>query len=253
MAQKEKFTDDMLTDAVIRYSENYPGKIKVTELAKWASENIPGLEGVQAHNFRGKRKTVNKRTGKAEWTVLGAFERIQTINRVRTGKAAVRANELLRTSDPDVFMSLPKPEQRRQIIEIRGQYEKLADENRTLCRQNGFLESENIGLREEIEKLQEKFEAIQERQNMIDKKISHMVKFVDGEKQREVLSSMGVMDGGFDLEKHQLSLKQDIDEVFSISQSIRAFNKKPAADSNAGHGTEGRRKIIEKLFDGLDL
>ena len=36
MAQKEKFTDDRLTDAVIRYAEIYPGKIKVTELARWA-------------------------------------------------------------------------------------------------------------------------------------------------------------------------------------------------------------------------
>ena len=255
MAQKEKFTDDRLTDAVIRYAEIYPGKIKVTELARWASENIPGLEGVQAHNFRGKRKVANKRTGKTEMVAMEAFERIQSINRLRTGEAALRSNELFRSSDPDVFMTLPKPEQRRQIIETRGICEKLASENRALVRQNGVIESENISLREEIGRLQEKLEAIQERQDLIDKKISLMVDLVDREKQREILDSMGVMDGGFDLEKYQQSLRLDIGNAFDISQSIKKFRDRSTADSGQGQDNSGsdRQEAISAVFRGLDI
>lgn len=255
MAQKEKFTDDKLTDAVVRYSEFYPGKIKVTELARWAADNIPGLEGVQAHNFRGKRKVINKRTGKTEMVALEAFERIQSINRMRTGEAAVRSNELFRSSDPDVFMTLPKPEQRRQIIEARGLCEKQADENRALSRQNGVLESENISLREEIGRLQEKLEAIQERQDLIDKKISFMVDLVDREKQREILGSMGVMDGGYDLETFQQSLRLDIEDAFDISRSIRRFRDRSAAESGQGQDNSGsdRQNAISAVFGGLDI
>ena len=253
MAQKEKFTDDRLTDAVIRYSEAYPGKIKVTELARWASENVPGLEGVQAHNFRGKRKVVNRRTGRAEMAALEAFERIQAINRVRTGETAVRSNELLRSSDPDVFMTLPKPQQRRQIVETRGFCEKLAGENRALRRQGGVLESENISLREETERLREKLEAIQERQDLISKKISLVMDLVDREKQREILGSMGVMDGGFDLERYQQSLRLDIENAFSISRSIRMFRDGSAADSGQDNDGSGRQKAISAVFGGLDI
>ena len=64
MAQKEKYTEEQLMDAVVKYSETVSGKIKITELAKWAADNVSGLEGIQAHNFRGKRKVINKRTGR---------------------------------------------------------------------------------------------------------------------------------------------------------------------------------------------
>lgn len=255
MAQKEKYTDEKLTDAVIRYSEAFPGKIKVSVLARWASTNIPGLEGVKAHNFRSKRKVVNKRTGKVEELSLGAFERIQTINKIRTGDAAVRTNELFKQSDPDVFLGLPRMEQRRQIIETRGQYEKLADENRELRRQNNILKTDNICLRDDIEKLRERLGLIQKRQEQIEKKISLMVNIMDREKQRETLNSMGVMDGGFDLEKYQESLRLDIDEVFSISQSIKSFREKLIADSGSGQvgADTGHRKTIDNILGGLDI
>ena len=255
MAQKEKYTDDKLTEAVVRYSETFSGKIKVTELAKWASDNIPGLDGVQAHNFRGKRKIVNKRTGKTEILVLEAFERIQTINKMRTGEAAVRSNALFRASVPDVFLGLPRPEQRRQILEMRGQYEKLAGENRSLSRHNNVLEAENKELKKNIEDLQEKFAQIRERQDLIDRKLSLMVDVIDKEKKKEILSSMGVMDGGFDLGTYMESLHQDINSVFSIAQTIKPFKGNPVTVDGLEPETDNtdQQEMVNNILGGLDI
>ncbi len=255
MAQKEKYTDDRLTDAVIRYSEAVPGKIKITELAKWASKNIPGLEGVQPHNFRNKRKVVNARTGKAEMVTLEAFERIQVINKMRTGEAAVRSNELFHASTPDVFMALPKPEQRRQILETRGYCERLAGENRSLLRENTLLAAENKALKESSEKLQDMLVQIQKQQELMEKKMSLMVNVLDVKRQKDVLCSMGVMDGGFDLEVYQKSLRQDIESAFSISKAMLPFKEKPVLDEEKGleDCDTGRQEIVDTILGGLEI
>lgn len=254
MAQKEKYTDDKLTDAVIRYSEAFPGKIKITELAKWASRNIPGLEEVQPHNFRGKRKIINKRTGKAEMVALEAFERIQVINRMRTGEAAVRSCELFRASKPDVFMTLPKPEQRRQILEMRGYCERLAGENRSLTRENIALAAENKALKESSEKLQDMLVQIQKRQELMEKKMSLMVNVMDVKRQKEVLYSMGVMDGGVDIEIYQKSLRQDIESAFSISKAMLPFKERPVLEEKEEEACDtGRQEIMDTILGGLEI
>ena len=65
MAQREKFTEDQLLDAVTRYAETFHGVIRVPALVMWASHNIEGMEDVKAHNFRGRRKVQDKRTGRS--------------------------------------------------------------------------------------------------------------------------------------------------------------------------------------------
>ena len=47
MARTQKFPEDLLLEAVVKYAEVEKGKIKATELAAWAALNIKGLAQVQ--------------------------------------------------------------------------------------------------------------------------------------------------------------------------------------------------------------
>ena len=248
MAQKEKYTEEQLMDAVVKYSETVSGKIKITELAKWAADNVPGLEGIQAHNFRGKRKVINKRTGKQEQVQLQAFERIQSINEMRMGTEAMRSTELLHSSDPDKFLYLPRPIQRRQILDAREFIEKLIDKDRALTKQNNVLMEENIRLKDDNIKLQDRFDQIQERQGMIEKKLSQMIRVMDEQMQAETLQSLGVMNDGVDLEAHVKSLRQDTEDVFSISKSIRRFKKGDAREDGPGQAADIKK---QNMINGL--
>ena len=242
MAQKEKYTEEQLMDAVIKYSETIPGKIKITELAKWAADNVPGLEGIQAHNFRGKRKVINKRTGKQEQLQLLAFERIQRINEMRMGTKALRSTELLHSSDPDKFLYLPRPIQRSQILDAREYIEKLIDRDRALTKQNNDLLEENTRLKDDNIKLQDGLDQIQERQEMIEKKLTQMVRQMDEQRQAETLQSLGVMDDGVDLEVYVKSLRQDIGDVFSISNSIRRFKEGSTREDGSGQAADIKKQ-----------
>lgn len=51
MARTQKFPEDLLLEAVVKYAEVEKGKIKATELAAWSALNIKGLEGVRDYHF----------------------------------------------------------------------------------------------------------------------------------------------------------------------------------------------------------
>ena len=64
MAKTYKFSEEQLLEAVVRYAELHRGKIEATKLAAWASENIEGLEGVEARHFIRPGSKTNTKTGK---------------------------------------------------------------------------------------------------------------------------------------------------------------------------------------------
>ena len=47
MAKTQKYSEDQLLEAVIKFSEIEKKKIKATELADWCRSNIEGLEDVR--------------------------------------------------------------------------------------------------------------------------------------------------------------------------------------------------------------
>ena len=52
MAKTRIYNDDILIEAVEKYSEQHTsGKIKATKLAEWAQQNIIGLENVRDYHF----------------------------------------------------------------------------------------------------------------------------------------------------------------------------------------------------------
>lgn len=51
MAKTQKYSEDQLLEAVVKFSEIEKKKIKATELAKWCRDNIEGLEEVRDYHF----------------------------------------------------------------------------------------------------------------------------------------------------------------------------------------------------------
>ena len=51
MAKTQKYSEDQLLEAVVKFSEIEKKKIKATELARWCRDNIEGLEEVRDYHF----------------------------------------------------------------------------------------------------------------------------------------------------------------------------------------------------------
>ena len=254
MAQKEKYTEDQLMDAVGSYAEVYHGKIKVSDLARWASKNIVGMEGVQAHNFRGKRKIHNPRTGKLEERTLKAFDRIQEINSIRAGTSHLMQNVFLYASNPDAYLRLPRTEQRRQILEARAFVERTISKDKTILRENDVIRKENEQLKEENRCQDRLLADIQSRQEVLDRHLRMVIKEIEATEKAEMLRSYGVMDGGFDLVAYQASLRLDIGKAFSVSETIRNFIEKHSEKDEEGvQGTNDRIKLIDTITGGLEI
>ena len=61
MAKTQKYSEDRLLEAVIKFAEIEKRKIKATELAKWCRGNMEGLEEVRDYHFTRpiKEKDIN--------------------------------------------------------------------------------------------------------------------------------------------------------------------------------------------------
>ena len=51
MGKTQKYTDDQLLEAVIRYAEHYKGKIMLSKLAEWTAKNMEGMEEIKSYMF----------------------------------------------------------------------------------------------------------------------------------------------------------------------------------------------------------
>lgn len=64
MAKTQKYDEDQLLDAVVKYAEIERKKIKATELAKWCRNNIEGLEEVRDYHLLVQLEKKMKKQGK---------------------------------------------------------------------------------------------------------------------------------------------------------------------------------------------
>ena len=92
MARTQKFPEDLLLEAVVKYAETEKGKIKATELAAWAALNIRGLEGVRDYHFMRPIREMDSRTGKQTLIKKSCTLRMEEINRARSLTESVKRN-----------------------------------------------------------------------------------------------------------------------------------------------------------------
>lgn len=98
MAKTQKYTDEQLVDAVIKYSQIYSGKIMASKLSVWARKNIQGLEEVQQYMFCRPQKVKDPKTGKYKTVDRPCTKKIAEINNSRRTIASVYKGILHKTT-----------------------------------------------------------------------------------------------------------------------------------------------------------
>lgn len=240
MAKTQTYTDDLLLSAVIKYAERFSGKIFITDLAKWASENISGLEGVQYYHFARPVKIKDPKTGKMNKKKKLCTERIEEINKARSVTYCVKKNTLLQSAQVDDFLSLPAQTQRKVILDTREQMDALVKKNIYLTQTNKQLQAENKGLMEVSQENNEKWNELSARQKRLVKQMEGLLTVYGEDSMREALRKIGVTDEGFDLKAYTESLSLDIQDNFSIKEAL----KQPKDHGNV---------VTDDIMKGLDF
>ena len=204
MAKTQKYSEELLLGAVISYAEVTDAKIKASDLARWASTNVPGLEGVRDYHFTRPAKGAGQ--GKRPSTL-----RMEEINARRDTPTALKLNRLLFSSNIDEFFTLDHTCQRELILETRKTVEELKTANRNLTRQNEHTKKENERLTAQIQDQdvykEEKLADLQNELGRLEKAI-HLLCMRFGEEHcQKALEEMGILNGKNSLQAYVHSLK----------------------------------------------
>ena len=257
MAQKKSYPEDLMLDAVLKYADRTEGKIRLSELAVWASENIAGLKGIKYFHFNAKRTKKDPRTGKKEKSYTEAYLRVQELNRSRENEDILKSNPILHSSDVDAFLELPVTEQRRCFLAARDTVWGITRENSMLKSQNKLLQGE---IRETVRRsaeLAEVIEKISKAQNTLDRKVTLFLRLVGEEQRKLVMRRAGILDDGFDLLSYETALKDDVREAFRIANAIQPVldvlkeMDTESTDSPFSRATES--EIIDTIIGGIDI
>lgn len=220
MARTQKFPEDLLLEAVVKFSEIEKGKIKATELASWARANITGLEEVHDYHFMRPIREKDARTGKISVIKKSCTARIEEINKARSLTETVNRNVLLRAASIDTFMNQPDYIQRMQITEARETVDQILSKNLGISRENEALQAENNRLKAVLASLVDKVNALQKEQDLLNRKVHFLMKTSDEAARKTMLGQMGITDGAIDLDVYAQSLTLGIKEVVDITRSV---------------------------------
>lgn len=173
MAKTQKYSEDQLLEAVIKFSEIEKKKIKATELADWCRRNIEGLEEVRDYHFTRSIKEKDEKTGKMIDRPKLCTLKIEEINKSRSLTVSINTNLLLRASNIDTFMEQPDAAKRKMIVETRETVDKLLTRNGNITRENEALKAENKSMKSDILIMADKIGALQKAQDKLIKQVSY--------------------------------------------------------------------------------
>lgn len=250
MAKTQKYSEDQLLEAVVKFSEIEKKKIKATELAKWCRNNIDGLEEVRDYHFTRPIKEKNEKTGKMIERPKLCTLKIEEINKSRGLTVSINTNLLLRASNIDTFMEQPDAAKRKMIVETRETVDKLLTRNGNITRENEALKTENKSMKSDILRMTDKIEALQKAQNKLIKQVSYLMKVTDEAARKEMLAQMGIKDESVDLNTYSESLQQELLEVMDIDKSLRKYLLET---ENVPDTKEKSTNIIGDIMSGLDF
>lgn len=248
MAKTQKFSEDRLLEAVVKYSEIEKKKIKATELAEWSRSHIAGLEGVRDYHFTRPIKERDNRSGKIITRPKLCTVRIEEINRSRSVTAMIRKNLLLKASNIDDFSELPVSVQRKMIAETRDTVDRLLVENQRLRRENETLRAENKKTGDLAAAAAEKAGFLARQQETLAKQVRYLMKAADETSRKKMLARMGVSDGEIDLNAYAQSLQIGINDVVNISRALQAHILADRDES-----ADGGASLADTVLSGLDL
>lgn len=253
MAKAQKINNDLLLEAVVKYSDICKGKIKYKELAEWSAANIEGLEEVRDYMFSRPITETDPSTGKKKSQDRPCTIRIKEINASRTVTADIATNILIQVSNVETFMSLPRAEQRRAILATREQVTSLTQRNIYLERENKRIVSADEDLKTFAAELEARLLTVAETHELLKKHINYIRKFTDAAQRRQALEQIGITEEGFQLLVNQESLQ--IEEAFSFGDAIKKFQKtaEQIDETPLIISSEGSNSLSDDILKGLDF
>lgn len=226
MAKTQKFPEELMVEAVIRYAEIHKGKIKLTELAEWASENMEGLEDVRSYMFMRPIMEKDKKTGTVTKRNRPCTDKINEINDARGIRKQLRSNPLLSNSNIDQFLELTRHEQRKLVMKAREDVRELIKNNAVLVREKSILQEENNRLQTLIKELDEKLMNLQGAYDRLETHIGVILQGTNETRRQEELTQMEelspsqtVMDGFW-------GIKDGCAKAFMIKDEIKKTQKR---------------------------
>ena len=250
MAKTQKYSEDQLLEAVIKFSEIEKKKIKATELADWCRRNIEGLEEVRDYHFTRSIKEKDKKTGKMVERPKLCTLKIEEINKSRSLTVGINTNLLLRASNIDTFMEQPDAAKRKMIVETREIVDKLLTRNGNITRENEALRAENKSMKSDILIMTDKIDVLQKAQDKLIKQVSYLMKATDEAARKEMLAQMGIEDESVDLNTYSESLQQELSEVMDINKSLRKYLSET---NDVPDAKEKQTNITGDIMSGLDF
>ena len=250
MAKTQKYSEDQLLEAVVKFSEIEKKKIKATELAKWCRNNIEGLEEVRDYHFTRSIKEKDEKTGKMIERPKLCTLKIEEINKSRSLTVSINTNLLLRASNIDTFMEQPDAAKRKMIIETRETVDKLLTRNGNITRENEVLKSENSSMKSDILIMTDKIAALQKAQDKLIRQVTYLMKVTDETARKEILAQMGIEDESVDLNTYSESLQQELSEVMNINKSLRKYLSET---DDILETKEKQANITGEIMSGLDF
>lgn len=248
MAKTQKYSEDKLLEAVVKFSEIEKKKIKATELAKWCRDNIEGLEEVRDYHFTRSVKEKDERTGKMVERPKRCTLKIEEINKSRSLIVSINKNLLLQASNIDIFMEQPDSAKRKMIVETRETVDKLLMRNRNITREKEVLKTENQAMKAEILKISEKVDNFQKAQDKLIRQIKYLMKATDEAARKEIVAQMGISDDSVDLDTYMNSLNQELSQIVDINRILRKYLDE--SDSNIDSKADN---VINDIMSGLDF
>lgn len=249
MAKTQKYSEDQLLEAVIKFSEIEKKKIKATELADWCRRNIEGLEEVRDYHFTRSIKEKDEKIGKIIERPKLCTLKIEEINKFRSLTVSINTNLLLRASNIDTFMEQPDAAKRKMIVETRETVDKLLTRNGNITRENEALRTENKSMKSDILIMTEKINALQKAQDKLIKQVSYLMKATDEATRKEMLVQMGIADESVDLNAYSESLQQKLSEVMDINKLLRKY----LSETDGVPDTKEQTNITGDIMSGLDF
>lgn len=249
MAKTQKYSEDQLLEAVVKFSEIEKKKIKATELAKWSRDNIVGLEEVRDYHFTRTVKERDKKTGKMTERPKLCAIKMNEINKARDVTLSINTNLLLKSSNINNFFEQSNIKQRKMVVETREIFDMLLNKNIRLTRENEALKAANKSLKNDLMLLKEKIVEFEKKQNKLMKLVKYVTKATDESKRKEMLAEMGIKDGEINLNQYNDSLQQNLVEVMKINSLLQKYmTEKFQEDSEIN-----KANLKDDIMSGIDF
>lgn len=253
MGKKQRFQEDILLEAVVKYAEICQGKIKATELAKWANENIPELAGVEYYHFTRTVRERDEKTGKINERVKKCTERINEINQARSLSYKADTNVLLYSSNPAAMFELPINAQKKLVLQTRELFYELRKQCVNLRGKNKNLEKINEACASNIKNIDAKISGIEKKLSILERQVRYLMRATDEKTRRELLKARALEDGSTDFDAYIDSLKQSVIDVSDINKRISAFfEENPLEIPNQEELNTLKESLAKELFEDID-